>query len=82
MCCGEVTTGWCVSPYGGKSMCEWAGAGMIESISGASVGAAAKFFIHVYMREILVVSSNERSKQNVPRMCWFLCAVKWQRELE
>ena len=71
-----------------KSMCNWVGADMVESISGASVGAAAQFFVKsVYTKEILVVCSSERSKQKLGAECTkdvlvSLCRHKWQIVLE
>ena len=61
---------------------------MIESISGTSVGAAAKLFVkNVYTKEIVVVCSNERSKQKLGAECpkdvlVSLCRHKWQIVLE
>ena len=70
-------------------MCNWVGADMVESISGANMGAAAQFFCvkNVCTKEILVVCSNERSKQKLGAECTkdvlvSLCRHKWQSELE
>ena len=88
MCCGEAATGLCAGDNGGKSMCDWVGADAVKSISGASMGTAAQFFVkNVYTKEILVACSNEGSKQEfgaegTKDVLVSLCRHKWQNELK
>ena len=87
-CCGGATVGFCVGRNGGKSVCDWVGADLVENSSGAKMGSATQLFVkNVNAKKILVACSYERSNrkfgaEGTKDVLVSLCRRKWQSELE